>query len=108
MLPAPSLAGRFTLRDLLGEGTAGIVWRAWDHERAAWCAVKVMRPAGAASAGLRERFRREAEALARASEGLPDDPTGAPGLYEPFLAADGLRAAPTLGVEGDAPAREQP
>ncbi|MGO0576289.1 serine/threonine-protein kinase [Ornithinimicrobium panacihumi] len=43
------LGGRYELVDPLGEGGAGVVWRAWDHREARYVAAKVMRQADAAS-----------------------------------------------------------
>ncbi|MGD8149594.1 hypothetical protein [Ornithinimicrobium sp. Y1694] len=43
------LGGRYELVDPLGEGGAGVVWRAWDHRESRYVAAKVMRQADAAS-----------------------------------------------------------
>ena len=43
------LGGRYDLVDPLGEGGAGVVWRAWDRREARYVAAKVMRQADAAS-----------------------------------------------------------
>lgn len=42
-------AGRYELVDPLGEGGAGVVWRAWDHRTAGYVAGKVMRQVDAPS-----------------------------------------------------------
>lgn len=49
---------RFELRDRLGEGTFGVVWRAHDLELGAPLALKVLRhPRGADLSGLKREFR---------------------------------------------------
>ncbi|MBI2933590.1 MAG: tetratricopeptide repeat protein [Planctomycetes bacterium] len=54
--------GRYILHEKLGEGGAGVVWRAWDTQLQRWVAIKEPRP----GAGLpRERFLREARAAAK-------------------------------------------
>ncbi|MCO1337805.1 hypothetical protein BJH93_02700 [Kocuria polaris] len=37
------IAGRFELVEHIASGGSGSVWRAWDRDRTAWCAAKVMR-----------------------------------------------------------------
>ncbi|WP_120002978.1 serine/threonine-protein kinase [Nesterenkonia muleiensis] len=49
-------AGRYELVDPLGEGGAGVVWRAWDRKRQHYTAAKVLRQVDAASL---LRFMRE-------------------------------------------------
>ncbi|MCT1607085.1 serine/threonine protein kinase [Nesterenkonia massiliensis] len=49
-------AGRYELVDPLGEGGAGVVWRAWDHQERRYCAAKVLRQTDASSL---LRFMRE-------------------------------------------------
>ncbi|MGH3343951.1 MAG: protein kinase domain-containing protein [Carbonactinosporaceae bacterium] len=61
------LAGRYRLLESLGRGGMGEVWRAEDLALTRPVAVKLMLPAGAADAGLVERFHREARAAARLS-----------------------------------------
>lgn len=51
-----TLAGRYELVDPLGEGGAGVVWRAWDHRTRRYVAAKVMRQS---DAGSLLRFVRE-------------------------------------------------
>ncbi|ANH37685.1 Serine/threonine-protein kinase PrkC [Nocardioides dokdonensis FR1436] len=58
-LPAPPprrLAGRYELRDRVGSGAMGSVWRAWDHQQGRWVGAKVL---GEHDAGLLLRFVRE-------------------------------------------------
>ncbi len=38
----PLLARRYELRDVVGRGASGVVWRAWDRRRRTWVAVKVL------------------------------------------------------------------
>jgi serine/threonine-protein kinase len=42
-------AGRYELVDPLGEGGAGVVWRAWDHRERRYVAAKVLRQVDSAS-----------------------------------------------------------
>lgn len=49
-------AGRYELVDPLGEGGAGVVWRAWDRKRQHYTAAKVLRQVDASSL---LRFMRE-------------------------------------------------
>jgi tetratricopeptide (TPR) repeat protein len=55
--------GRFEVKDKLGEGAMGVVYRAWDPELRRHVALKVLR--GAADPAQQERLRREARGLAR-------------------------------------------
>lgn len=43
------LGGRYELVDPLGEGGAGVVWRAWDHRERRYVAAKVLRQSDAAT-----------------------------------------------------------
>jgi len=54
--------GRYVLADKLGEGGAGVVWRAWDAQLERWVAIKEPR---LGDAHARERFMREARAAAK-------------------------------------------
>ncbi len=56
-----TLAGRYLVEDVLGEGGMAMVYRAHHKLVDRPCAVKVMNPALAADATVRERFRREAK-----------------------------------------------
>lgn len=62
--PAP-LIPRYDIRSLLGEGSGGVVWRAWDRELQRPVALKVFRVRAGAEESAPERFRREALATAR-------------------------------------------
>jgi serine/threonine-protein kinase len=59
------LAGRYRLRDRIGEGGMGEVWRATDEVLGRDVAVKMLVHGLLAKAEMRQRFRREAQALAR-------------------------------------------
>lgn len=56
--------GRYLLRDLLGEGGMGKVYRAYDTVTERLVALKVLPPHSANDPAFRERFRREAHAVA--------------------------------------------
>jgi serine/threonine protein kinase len=63
-METPPQIGRFRVLDLVGEGAMGVVFRGRDESLDRDVALKVMR-AAAASAEDRERFLREARAVAR-------------------------------------------
>ena len=56
---------RFNLQDLLGDGSFGIVYKAYDNWLQRMVALKVMRPELMSNAKLRQRFLRESRAAAR-------------------------------------------
>jgi len=64
-LTGRTLDGRYEFEALLGEGTFARVYRITDHRRRATLAAKVLRHDIAADATFVERFRREADVLAR-------------------------------------------
>ena len=63
--PEHIVANRYRLREQLGRGGMGIVWRARDERLGRDVALKVLHPWVADDADLRARFEREAAALAR-------------------------------------------
>jgi eukaryotic-like serine/threonine-protein kinase len=56
------IAGRFELREVLGNGGMATVYRAWDREGRQACAVKVPADNLVSDEEFRRRFRQEAEA----------------------------------------------
>ena len=62
--PVPEAEQRYAIGDLLGEGTGGRVFRAYDRELGRWVAMKLLRPA-ATNRQEEERLRREARATGR-------------------------------------------
>ncbi|HEU5311915.1 MAG TPA: protein kinase, partial [Candidatus Eisenbacteria bacterium] len=58
---------RYRLKELLGEGGMGTVYRARDERLERDVAVKILRSAVREDEGARKRFRREASALSRLS-----------------------------------------
>lgn len=61
---APEVEQRYAIGDLLGEGTGGRVFRAYDRELGRWVAMKLLRPAET-TRQEEERLRREARATGR-------------------------------------------
>lgn len=59
--------GRYELRQRLGKGGMGEVWRAYDQQTKREVAIKVLPPRFAQDAGYRKRFKRESEIVARLS-----------------------------------------
>lgn len=60
---APTAVGKYELREVLGKGAMGVVYRAFDPDVKREVAVKVLHPGGELSADDRARFRFEAEAV---------------------------------------------
>src|ERR1700729_201115 len=96
---APDLAGcaldgRYELRELIGEGTFGRVYRGYDRRLARAVAIKVIKPWWAEDPDGAENFEREAQLLARVSD---------PGIVQIFdvgHAEEGLYFVTEL-VEGE-------
>jgi tetratricopeptide (TPR) repeat protein len=61
---APARLGKYELREVLGQGSFGVVYRAWDTELRRAVAVKVLRPGDFALPGDAERVLREARSAA--------------------------------------------
>jgi eukaryotic-like serine/threonine-protein kinase len=62
--PMTTLAGRYRLLELVGEGGMGVVWRAYDRTLGRDVAIKLLKPIVASEAQQRRRFEREARTLA--------------------------------------------
>jgi len=60
--------GAYRIQELIGRGGMGEVYRAFDTEHRRTVALKVLSSGLAGDPGYRERFRREAHAVARLSE----------------------------------------
>lgn len=61
----PERLGPFRLRAQLGGGGMGVVFLAWQEDLGREVALKLIRPDQLYFPGMRERFRREVEAIAR-------------------------------------------
>ncbi|HEX2418538.1 MAG TPA: protein kinase, partial [Micromonosporaceae bacterium] len=59
------IAERYELQSPLGRGGMAEVWRAWDDRLGRPVAVKILDQPGLADPSSIERFRREAQAVAR-------------------------------------------
>lgn len=57
--------GKYELHEPLGAGGMGMVYKAWQVDLQRWVAIKLLPPGSFASEEARERFRREALAVAR-------------------------------------------
>jgi hypothetical protein len=89
-----ALDGRYELRELIGEGTFGRVYRGYDRRLAREVAIKVIKPWWTEDPEWAESFGREAQLLARVS---------APGIVQIFdvgQAEEGLYYVTEL-VEGE-------
>ncbi len=64
MEAVPQGIGPYRIEGRLGAGGMGEVYRAWDGRLERWVAIKVIRPEAAEDLKTRERFRREARAVA--------------------------------------------
>ncbi|MEO8183579.1 MAG: protein kinase [Deltaproteobacteria bacterium] len=63
--PGLTLGNRYSLTHVIGRGGMGEVWKAHDRELDSVCAVKFILQHLASDRGIRERFAREAKAVAR-------------------------------------------
>jgi eukaryotic-like serine/threonine-protein kinase len=89
-----ALDGRYELRELIGEGTFGRVYRGYDRRLAREVAIKVIKPWWADDPDWAESFEREAQMLAR---------VGGPGIvqiYDVGQAEEGLYYVTEL-VDGE-------
>ena len=59
------VAGRYRIDAFIASGGMGAVYKAWDLKRTTALAVKVLKPQLASNRAFLERFRNEADALAR-------------------------------------------
>jgi len=58
-------AGRYRIEQVLGQGGMGVVYRAHDLQRGTIAALKVVAPPSGSADDVTERFKREAQLLAR-------------------------------------------
>jgi serine/threonine protein kinase len=58
-------SGRYSLVREIGRGGTAVVHLAKDNQTGKWCAIKILTPKYAAREDLRQRFRRECEAMAQ-------------------------------------------
>jgi eukaryotic-like serine/threonine-protein kinase len=93
-LAGRALDGRYELRELIGEGTFGRVYRGYDRRLAREVAIKVIKPWWAEDPDWAESFEREAQLLARVS-----DP-GIVQIYDVGQAEEGLYYVTEL-VDGE-------
>lgn len=114
-----SLAGgRYQLRDLLGEGGMASVYLAYDSALDRQVAIKTLHSELGREASFRERFRREAQAVAKLShtnivsvfdtgEGVVSfaDPSAADGGVMPYIVMEYVEGRP-LGSVLDADIRQ--
>ena len=68
LAPGTRLGGRYELREPVGRGGMGEVWRADDPVLGRTVAIKVVLPSLSAEPGFAERFRTEARAMAALSD----------------------------------------
>ncbi len=57
--------GKFEIKEQLGQGGMGVVYRAWDSRMERWVALKTISPDKAARADFLKRFRKEALSAGR-------------------------------------------
>lgn len=92
----PTAVGKYELRELLGKGGMGVVYRAFDPSAKREVAVKLLHPGGELSADERARFRFEAEAVAALDhENVvklydSDEDNGVPYLVMPLMSGGSL------------------
>jgi serine/threonine protein kinase len=97
--PAQRLLGGFAIVDKIGEGGMGAVYLAEDVKLRRKVAIKMMRPELAANRTDRERFEREARAVAAVEHDnivpilhIDEGPDGAPFIVMPLLQGETLDA----------------
>ena len=61
----PFRIGRYDIREKIGEGSFGIVYRAWDPHLKRDVALKVAKPAQLSTPERKQRFLREAQSAAK-------------------------------------------
>jgi len=94
--------GRYVLVSVIGAGGMGTVWAAWDESLARLVAVKMLRHDAASAPNLRERFLREARAVARLRHpGIVSIHEVGEDRGSPFLAMDYIQGA-TMAARFDA------
>ena len=61
LAPGVIVAGRYEIRAVIGAGTFGLVYRAWDRHEERHVAVKTLRPEALSIPEMVERFEREGD-----------------------------------------------
>jgi serine/threonine-protein kinase len=67
LVPGQLLAGRYELKQVLGAGGMGVVYRAWDRELEEAVAIKTLHPELVGDPALLERFKQEIRLARRIS-----------------------------------------
>ena len=72
MVPEEKLDGRYVLKEELGRGAMGVVWRAWDPKLERSVAIKVLRGSGSGrSTVATPPLRKHASRVSSGARGSP-------------------------------------
>jgi hypothetical protein len=64
LLPSGYRLGNYELREVIGRGTMGVVFKAYEHSLDRFVAIKILNPELASNSTARQRFAREAKIAA--------------------------------------------